>query len=76
MNGKQAKALKKAIKNKFLTEKERERIYELVKNQPGDIDKNIEKEFFKTGGFADSMYRKGKKKFSSLSSKDKNTIVV
>ena len=76
MNGKQAKALKKAIKNQFLTDKEKERIYEIVKDQPGDVKKNIEKEFFKPGGFADNMYRKGKKKFNNLSRDDKDTVIV
>ena len=76
MNGKQAKALRKAIKNQYLTEKERKRIYEKVKDQPGDVSKNIDKEFFKPGGFADKIYKKGKEKFKNLSSNDKDTVIV
>lgn len=74
MRGKQVKELKQAILQDYLSEKEKEKIYNEVKDQPGDTRKLMKEKIWANSSKRDFLYRKGKEIFNNTAPSKRDVI--
>lgn len=76
MRKKQIKELKKAILETYLSDKEREKLWEEAKNEEGDTRKLFRQKIWAKGSKRDFLYKSGKKIFKATPSNKKDVISV
>lgn len=76
MRKKQIRELRRAILETYLSDKEREKLYNEAKNEEGDTRKLFRQKIWAKGSKRDYLYRNGKKIFRSTPSSQKNIIEV
>lgn len=76
MRKKQIRELRRAILETYLSDKEREKLWNEAKNEEGDTRKLFRQKVWAKGSKRDYLYRNGKKIFKNTPSNQKDEIRV
>lgn len=76
MRKKQVKELKKAILEDYLSDQEKNKIWEEAEKEAGDTKKIYRKKLFENGSKRDFLYKNGKKIFNKTPTNKKDIIEV
>jgi hypothetical protein len=76
MRKKQIRELRRAILETYLSDKEKEKLYNEAKNEEGDTRKLFRQKIWTKGSKRDYLYRNGKRIFKNTPSNQKDVITV